>query len=117
MRPVRSNVGHGFAAGVKLMFVVNSRMIINIVTGVVIPEDILPALVPRMIRIPDSSSLSPLTYSSDLEVLENIDDYASMTKDIPGNFTSFRGSLDLKRVINYKRVILHHSQHDVQVVF
>lgn len=116
MWPFSSNVGHAFAAGVKLVLVVASSMA-RILMGVVIPKDIPPALVPCVIRIADSPSLSPPIYRSDLKVLGNINDYASMAKDIPGNLTGFRGSLDLKRVINYKRVILHDSQHDVQVAF
>jgi hypothetical protein len=85
--------------------------------GVVIPKDILPVLVPCVIRISNSPGLSPPMYGSDFEVLENIDDYTFMAKDIPGNLTGIRGQSERKSVINYKRVILHDSQHDVQVVF
>lgn len=82
--------------------------------GVVIPKDILPALVPRVIGVSDSPGLLSSSYGSDLEVLEDIDDYAFMTKDIPGKLTAFRGWPDEREsVMHYKRVIFYDSQHGV----
>jgi len=114
--PIRSDVGDGFAIGVKLMLVV-SRAMLGMWMAVVIPKDVLPIPISRMVGISDGPSLSPLVPRSDLEVLGNINDYVFMTKDIPENLTSFRGCLDLKGMTNYKWVTFHDSQHDVQVVF
>jgi len=116
VRPICSDVSDGFPIGVKLVLVV-SRAMLGLSMDIVIPKDILPIVVPCMIGILDSPSLLPPTSSSDLEVLDDINNYVSMTKYIPGNRTSFRGSFDLKGVTNYKRVMVHDSQHDVQIVF
>ena len=80
----------------------------------VIPKNIFPIPVPCVVGIADGSSLSPLPYSPDIEILDDVDYDFSMTKDIPGNLTGIRGhSGEPEGMINFKRVIFHRSQCDV----
>jgi len=85
--------------------------------GVIIAQDVLPVFVPRMITVTNCLGLFPAAYDSDVEVLVNINDDTLTTENLPRNLASFWGGLDSQRVINYERVIFHHPQRDVQIVF
>ena len=97
------------------MLVVSSRMAGNCMS-IIIPEDILPVLVPCVVRISDSPSLFAPSYDSEIEIFEDVYDYVFMAKDIPGNLTSFRGPVDFQLVARYDGMIIQHAQHDVEVV-
>jgi hypothetical protein len=108
-------MGGILAAGMKLMLMVSSWMA-SVSVAIVIPKDVFAVLIPRMIGIADGSGLSPVAYGPDVEMLGHIDHYAPVTKDIPGNLASLRGSLNRKGMTHYKWIIVYHSQHDEEIV-
>jgi len=97
------------------MLVVGSRMA-GVPVTVVIPEDILAVFIPSVIGVESGSSLLTPAHGPNLKVLGHVDHYVPVTKDIPGNLASFRGLFDLKTVMNYEWVIMHHSPHDEEIV-
>ncbi|MCJ7509273.1 MAG: hypothetical protein MUP14_00060 [Dehalococcoidia bacterium] len=85
--------------------------------SIVIAKDVLAVLVASMVSVANCPGFFAIASRPDLEVFADVKDDVFVTENIPRDLTSFWGSLDAQRVINYEWVVLRHSQRDVQIVF
>lgn len=91
MGPVHSNVGDFVAPALIIVFVVAGRMTIPVVVCVIISEYVRALFVSGVIRIPNCPSFFACAYSPDLKVLDDIENDAIVTENVPGNLAGFRG--------------------------
>lgn len=87
MRPIITDVGEYIQAFGEVVPVVG-RWMCFVIVRVVIPEDIVPALVAGVVRVLDGLSILRRVDFRDLKVLDHVDHHVSVPKEFPRDHTA-----------------------------